>query len=125
MREELRIFRLDRFRKVTVTNEPFMVPADFDGSLYGEDYKFDYRESYEAVVTFDTSIDIDIFGMDCSQIDEVTYRIRFKSSGQFLSELLALEINFRIIYPGWLRERLLERLQSVFSANTDDIKAEK
>lgn len=124
MREKIRIFRLDRFRKTTITNEPFIIPADFDGTLYGEDYQFDYREPYEAVVSFDTPIDNNIFGMDLSQSDEGTYRIRFTSSSQFISELLALEINFRIIYPGWLRERLLDRLQRVFSANADGIKAE-
>jgi predicted DNA-binding transcriptional regulator YafY len=117
MREELRIFRLDRYKKITITNEPFIIPADFDGTLYGEDYKFNYREPYEAVVSFDAPININIFGIDSSQSDEREYRVKFQSSGQFLSELLALEADFRIIHPGWLRERLLSRLQRMFSAN--------
>lgn len=125
MREELRIFRLDRFRKISITDEPFMIPADFKETLYGEDYKFNYREPYEAVVYFDSPIDINIFGTDSFQLDERIYRIKFQASKQFLSELLALETNFRIIDPGWLRERLLERLQMVFSANRSEKKVEK
>ena len=125
MREELRIFRLDRFRSITITNEPYMIPADFDESLYGEDYQFNYREAYEAVVYFDAAIDKKIFGIDSSQTDERTYRIRFLTSGQFLSELFTLETGFRIIYPGWLRERLLERIQRVFSDNAGVEKAEE
>ncbi len=125
MREELRIFRLDRFRKITITDEGFVKPADFNGALYGDDYQFSYREPYEAVISFDIPIDKNIFGIDSSQLDERTYRIRFQSSGQFLSELFALEKNFRIIHPGWLRERLLERLQTVFSANADSGNTEK
>ena len=122
MRDELRIFRLDRFRKIVIVDESFVIPADFNAALYGDDYRFDYREPYEAVVTFDTPIDENIFGMDSSELDERTYSVRFKSSGQFLSELLALETNFRIIYPVWLRERLLKRLQRVFSANEGEKK---
>ena len=120
MREELRIFRLDRFRKITITNEPFEKPADFNGAMYGDDYRFNYREPYEAVISFDTPFDTNVFGIDSSRLDERTYRMRFQASGKFLSELLALGKNFRIIHPGWLRERLLERIKSVFSANADD-----
>lgn len=120
MREELRIFRLDRFRKITITNEPFTIPADFNGALYGEEYNFIYREPYEAVISFDNPIDMNMFGMDLYQIDEKTCRIKFLSSAQFLSELLALETNFRIVYPGWLRERLLARLKNIFSANSGE-----
>lgn len=122
MRKEIRIFRLDRFRKISITNVSFMIPDDFDRTLYGEEYQFNYREPYDAVIAFDTPIDKNIFGIDSTQLDEKKYRIRFLSSGQFISELLALETDFRIIYPEWLRERLLERLQRVFSANTGDEK---
>ena len=122
MREELRIFRLDRFRRVIITDEPFVMPDDFNGALYGEGYQFNYREPYEAVVSFDTPIDINIWGIDSSKLDERTYRIRFQSSGQFLSELLSRDTNFKILQPLWLRERLLNRLQNVFSANAGDEK---
>ena len=125
MRKDLRIFRLDRFRKITITDEAFVKPAYFNGSLYGEDYQFNYREPYEAVVTFDTPVRKNIFGIDSFKLDENTYRIRFQASGQFLLELLALEINFRIVYPKWLRESLLCRLQTVFSANAGNEKDEE
>ncbi len=120
MRKDLRIFRLDRFRKIIITDEAFVKPVYFNGSLYGEDYQFNYREPFEAVVSFDTPVSKSIFGINSFQMDEKTYRIRFQASGQFISELLALEINFRIVNPKWLRERLLSRLQTVFSANTGD-----
>ena len=122
LREELRIFRLDRFRKITITDKPFEKPEDFNGALYGEGYRFNYREPYNAVVSFDAPVDINIFGMDSSRIDERVHRIRFRASGQFLSELLSLDTSFRILHPLWLRERLLDRLQRVFSANTDNEK---
>ena len=125
LREELRIFRLARFRSLTITEETFVIPPDFNGALYGEDYYFIYREPYEAVISFDPPIDKNIFGLESTQLDDRKYRIRFKSSGQFLSELLALETKFRIIYPQWLRERLLYRLKSVFSANNGDEKTEE
>lgn len=124
-REELRIFRLDRFKKINITDEEFTVPADFNGAIYGEDYKFNYREPYEAVVAFNTPIYINNFGMDSSQLDERTYKIRFRTSSQFLSELLSLETDFRIVYPGWLRVRLLNRLHKIYSANAGDGETEE
>ena len=101
------------------------MPADFNGALYGEDYNFVYRDPYEAIVRFDDPVDTKVFGSRLALSDNGNCKIRFQSSGQFLSELLSLGINFCIIHPVWLKERLLARLKSVFSANADYEKAQK
>lgn len=68
------------------------------------------RQPYAARVRFDNIPDFAGGDMSISRVEDTTYDITFTSSRVLLSALLSQPAPFRILSPGWLREKLLRRL---------------
>ncbi len=68
------------------------------------------RQPYVARVRFDDIPDFESGDMSISRVEGTTYEITFTSSQVLLSALLSQPAPFRIMSPGWLREKLLRRI---------------
>lgn len=116
-RNEIRIFRLSRIREISIQEQKFQISPRFDATQYGEDLRFDYRDPYKAVISFDREIAPGELDMDPLTAANGACVIRFTSSGQLISSLIRLDVGFKIHHPKWLRTRLVEQMQKIIQKN--------
>ncbi len=111
LREEIRIFRLDTIKELRLSEEKFSVVSYFDVGKYNNQYSFDFREPYQAIICFEEQpIDMSFIINHKSSED---YIIQFYDSAGLISELLALDYEFKIKRPQWLKEKLLKKIKKI------------
>ena len=117
LKNEIRIFRLSRIREISITRKPFRIIPGFDESQYGEDFDFDFKDPYKAIVAFEGPISSKALDMDSVSLGNGTYQITFLSSSQLMSSLMRLDVNFEILHPAWLKTRMVNRMEEIIKKN--------
>ncbi|HEX2952579.1 MAG TPA: WYL domain-containing protein [Bacillota bacterium] len=116
MRQEIRVFRIDRIKKLNELETTYQVKPEFNPDEYGESMSFRMRMPYVARVHFTSKVQLKILA-NAEFLGENTYQIPFYDSKTLMNELLSQPSEFSIISPTWLRERFLNRLQKLVHAN--------
>jgi predicted DNA-binding transcriptional regulator YafY len=110
LREELRTLRLDRVGPVALTDESFEIAPYYREQDYGEGAPLTFSDPYVATLRLDGPLDPATLRWRVLEQDGDIYRIEFRGSDELISYLLTLSVEFSILSPHWLKERLLERL---------------
>lgn len=113
-REDIRVFRLARIRRIQVLEDKFQVVSWFDPEQYKDG--FDYREPYQAVVRAISKEQLMTAGLQVLPQGQ-DYLVKFTDSDKLLSSLLAGVDSFSILAPRWLKQRFYTRLNKLFAAN--------
>lgn len=132
-KKEIRIFRLSRIEILKLTEENFEVVPYFKAEDYGPEGQFLFRTPYTARISFDRPIDTSRFrvsavlmedspedgpkGPDQVSKPHSVYTVQFYRSEELISELLSVSAAFTILFPGWLREKLRDRLEKIYRIN--------
>jgi predicted DNA-binding transcriptional regulator YafY len=113
LREELRTLRLDRIGPVALTGESFEIAPYYREQDYGEDAPLTFSDPYVATLRLGRPLDPATLRWRVLEQDGDIHRIEFRSSDELISYLLTLSVEFSILSPRWLKERLLERLDRI------------
>lgn len=113
LREELRTLRLDRIGQVALTGESFEIAPYYREQDYGEDAPLTFSDPYVATLRLGRPLDPATLRWRVLEQDGDIHRIEFRSSDELISYLLTLSVEFSILSPRWLKERLLERLDRI------------
>lgn len=117
LREAIRVFRLDRIFRVAYTQKPYILSAEYNENNYGEENKIDYRKPYTCRIQSDARIHPGNFKFSVEHGDKYLYTIEFFDSEEMIRFLLAQPHPFSILFPGWLREKLKNRLSRIMDLN--------
>lgn len=116
LRQEIRIFNLERIRGVQIRDEEFTTVSWFDPEEYRDN--FNYRKPYVAIVKTRWEEQLRKIGLRISPHGEPqVYRVEFSDSSKFLAAIIAAVEEFAILSPRWLWERFCARLQKMILAN--------
>jgi predicted DNA-binding transcriptional regulator YafY len=114
LRDEIRVFRVDRIYRIELTSIPFTVVPWFDPAQYSDSQPFELREPYIAVIRFEKSLPEECLRFPLNPVEDRTYRVEFFESAWLLRELLALPFGFVITAPNWLKEKLRRKLDRIY-----------
>lgn len=117
LREEVRVFRLDRISRLTMTESTFTVVHYFRESDYGSHAPFTFKEPYRCRIRFEHEIRGDRRLVAFARIEGTIYEAAFSKSEDILNDLLSQPVPFTVMSPNWLRDKLLHRLQKLFDKN--------
>jgi predicted DNA-binding transcriptional regulator YafY len=119
LRNEIRIFKLSRIKKLELSEEVFAVSPFFNSDDYGSQMGFEYKKPYTATVILEKQPEPEIFKLKACRENGNIYKISFYNSNDILTALLSSNSDFTILSPNWLKERLKEKLNGIFLRNFD------
>ena len=103
LRGAVRTFRLDRIEEAALTDESYVVPADFVPEHYKG--RIVFREPYRALVVFGRGLSEEAVRSLHAVSEGAGYAVTFTSSSEVLTRLVSTGRPFEIIAPEWLRVR--------------------
>lgn len=118
LREEIRIFRLDRINEISLLKENFARVSYFREEDYEEEVSFNSRAPYKAIILLNKPEMINNLHYSIRYMGDGRYKIEFYDSQQFFSDILAKSLSFTIESPNWLRNRLRKKLELLLKKNT-------
>lgn len=114
LRNEIRVFRLDRMQGIEMLDQVFQVLEAFDGSMYGDEADpFFMRVEYKAVIQFSVPEVGTLSTFSAEPMENNLYRITFYDIEAFFSSLVLCPCEFTIISPNWLKNWFGKRLQKL------------
>ena len=113
LRQQIRVFAIKRIQQVETQRAGYVIPDTFRPDAYRDTALQPKRLSYEALVHFPEGMRIQTYPLPVLPRTDGQLAFPFESSDTFLSWLLSHPPGYRLIGPGWLRERLLSRLDQL------------
>jgi len=103
-REEIRLFRLDRIKNLTVLPNSFTISEEYDAKRFESDKAFNRREPFVASILFEETNESKNF--------------EFYNVLEFIGSLLSNKNEFTILKPNWLKDALQRKLESLLQKNS-------
>ncbi len=116
LKNEIRIFRLDRIKSVVILEEKYEKDKNFNEEEYkDEQVKFERKAPYKLIC----KIEEDSFNstLKLKKIEKNLYEINFYNSEEIIAELIKQNSKFEIISPNWLKEKLFKRITEILKTN--------
>ena len=117
LREEIRIFRLDRIKNLLLLDEKFEKVSFFREEDYSEDLSFSFRSPYKAIIIFDKVEDANGLQYNIRYRGNGSYEVEFYNSQEFLLDIMGRSLSFTIKYPNWLKNKLKEKIGLLLTRN--------
>jgi predicted DNA-binding transcriptional regulator YafY len=118
LKNDIRVFRLDRIKKVYETQLKFSVSPLFNENNFTDDMSFSFRDPFIARVRFSSAVSENDIKLPITAVDMLVYEIRFLASDEILQALLSLSAEFTILSPVWLKNRFREKLMKLLQKNS-------
>ncbi|UYO99055.1 WYL domain-containing protein [Oceanotoga sp. DSM 15011] len=119
LREDIRVFRLDRVVGFEVIDEERFIYSFFDESEYKDDENsFKYTKPYTAIIKYFG--DDDLNGIKCFKKIENNFYIQFESSKKLIMDLFSRNNRFIILKPNWLKRKFLKMIKGFMNEYSED-----
>ena len=118
LKQDLRVFRLDRAGSMAVREEKRYKCPYYDPEKYVDDMTyFEYIRPYKCTIEFCEEMDEQNIKFKVTSKNGKRYGIEFFSSYDLLGWLFTASSKFKIIEPVWLKEKLKQKIKKIYSMN--------
>lgn len=102
-RQDFRLFRLDRIKRIIQLNDLFQISNDFQAGQFKPFQRQSLGKPYRAMIQWKKPVILpDDFHFKTIPHDACRYEIEFDQSSSLFSALIAMQAPFKILEPSWL-----------------------
>lgn len=117
LRQEVRVFRIDRIRRLDAMDDSFRIIPEFNPDDFDQSILFRLRHPYTALIRFRSQFNLPKLRLNTEEVEPGVVKISFYHSSEILAELVRLPAEFSILSPQWLKERLKQRFVKLIESN--------
>lgn len=105
-REDYRLFRLDRIKRIIRLNDSFQISEDFQAGHFKPFQTSSLGKPYKAIIQWKKQVIFpEDFHYPFTKINTDLYEIEFYQSSSLFPALITLLVPFKILKPAWLIEQ--------------------